>query len=92
MFTPPVGCQTDVSCKRSNCNKLKNLESRTSEVLSKDGKQRVPPFYHVALHVSSFVDFLLVLMNSTRNRSIATNWKMNSMFGAIFGTSRMALA
>ena len=50
--------QTDVNCKRSNCNKIKNLESRTSEVLSKDGKQRVLPFYHVALYVSSFVDFL----------------------------------
>ena len=50
--------QTAVSCKRSNCNKIKNLENRTSGVLSKGGKQRVNPFYHVALHVSSFVDFL----------------------------------
>ena len=50
--------QTAASCQRSNCNKLKKIESRTSEVLSKDGKQRVSPFYHVALHVSSFVDFL----------------------------------
>ena len=48
-----------VNCKRSNCNKIKNFESRTSEVLSKDGKQRVSPFHHVALHVSSFVDFHL---------------------------------
>ena len=39
-------------------NKRKKRESRTSEVLSKDGKQRVSPFYHVALHVCSFVDFL----------------------------------
>ena len=52
--------QTAVSCKRSNCNKneRKHRESRTSEVLSKDGKQRVSPFHHVTLHVSSFVDFL----------------------------------
>ena len=49
--------QTDVGCKRFTATK-KNLESRTSEVLSKDGKQRVSPFYHVALHVSSFVYFL----------------------------------
>ena len=51
--------QTAVSCKRSNCNKMKKiLKVDTSEALSKDGKQRVSPFYHVALHVSSFVDFL----------------------------------
>ena len=84
--------QTAVSCKRSNCNKIKNLESRTSEVLSKDGKQRVPPFHHVALHVISFVDFLLIIMSSTRNRSIATSWRKNSTMDAISDTSRMALA
>ena len=38
--------------------KYKILKVDTSEVLSKDGKQRVPPLYHVALYVSSFVDFL----------------------------------
>ena len=35
-----------------------NRESRSSEVLSKDGRQRVSPFYHVALHASSFIDYL----------------------------------
>ena len=52
--------QTAVCCKPSNCHKIreKNRGRRTSEVLSKDGKQRVSPFYHVALHVSSCVDFL----------------------------------
>ena len=49
--------QTDVSCKRSNCNK--NLESRHVWCFSKDGTQQVCPFYHVALHVSSSVNFLL---------------------------------
>ena len=83
--------QTSVSCKRSYCNKIK-IESRTSEVLSKDGKQRVFPFYHVALRVSSFIDFLWIIMNSTRNHSIATNWRKNSMIGAIADTSRKALA
>ena len=48
-----------VSCKRSYCNKIKKLESRTSEVLSKDGKKRVSPFYHVASYMSSVVDFLV---------------------------------
>ena len=45
LYTPCRLQQTAVSCKRSNCNKIreKNLESRTSEVLSKDGKQRVLP-------------------------------------------------
>ena len=57
LYTPRRLQQTAVSCKRSNCNKIFFFESRTSEVLSKDGKQRVHPFYHVALHVSSFVDF-----------------------------------
>ena len=56
----------------------KNRESRTSEVLSKDGKQRVSPFYHVALHVCSFV--------------LHQDWMKNSMIGASFDTSRMALA
>ena len=41
--------QTAVSCKRSNCNKIKkNLKAARLRVLSKDGKQRVSPFYHVA--------------------------------------------
>ena len=31
-------------------------------------------------------------MNSTRNHSIATNWRKNSMVGASIDTSRMALA
>ena len=48
------------------------------------------PFYHVALHASSFIDFLWIIVNSTRNRSIATNWRKNSMIGAVAGTSRMA--
>ena len=95
VHTPRRLQQTAVSCKRSNCNEinLKKLdESRTSEVLSKDGNQRVTPFYLVALHVSSFVDFLWIFMSSTRNRSIATNWKKNSMIGASIDTSRMAQA
>ena len=92
LYTPRRLQQTAVRCTRSNCNKIKNLESRTSEVLSKDGTQRVLPFYHVVLHVSSFVDFLLIIMSSIRNRSIATNWRKNLIIGAIFDTSRMALA
>ena len=63
LYTPRRLQQTAVSCKRSNCNKIENIkknrECRSSVVLSKDGKQRVSPFYHVALHVSSFVDFHL---------------------------------
>ena len=70
----------------------KNRESRSSEVLSKDGSKRVSPFYHVALHASSFIDFLWIIMNYTRNHSIATNWRKNSMIGAIADTSRMAWA
>ena len=81
--------QTSVSCKRSYCNKWKNLESRTSEVLSKDGKQRVSPFYHVALHVSSFIDFLWI-MKTTRIHSIATNLRKNLMMGAFPSTSSRA--
>ena len=94
LHTPRRLQQTAVSCKRSNCNKIrKNRESRTSEVLSKDGKHRASPFYHFALHVSSFVDFLwIIIMRSTRNRSIATNWRKNSMIGARIDTSRMVLA
>ena len=84
--------QTTVNCKRSNCNKLKNLESRHVWDLSKDGKQRVSPIYHGALHVSSVVDFLWIIMSSTRYRAISTNWKENSMIGASIDTSRMALA
>ena len=88
--------QTAVSCERSNWNKIekntKNRESRSSEVLSKDGTQQVSPFYHIALHVSSLNDFLLIIMSSTRNHSIATNWRKNSMIGAIADTSRMAWA
>ena len=59
LHTPSVAadyCQLSTIQLQQN---RKNLESRTSEVLSKDGKQRVLPFYHVALHVSSFVDFLV---------------------------------
>ena len=88
--------QTAVSCERSNWNKIekntKNRESRSSEVLSKDGTQQVSPFYHIALHVSSLNDFLLIIVSSTRNHSIATNWRKNSMIGAIADTSRMAWA
>ena len=85
LYTPCRLQQTAVSCKRSNCNKVreKNRESR---------KQRVSPFYHVALHESSFVDVLRIIMSSTRNRPIATNCRKNSMIGASIDTSRMALA
>ena len=53
--------QTTVSCKRSNCNKpQKNLKVDTSEVLvRRRHSQRVSTFYHVALHMSSIVDFLV---------------------------------
>ena len=88
--------QTALSCERSNCNniekKTKNRESRSSEVLSKDGTQQVSLFYHIALHVSSLYDFLLIIVSSTRNHSIGTNWRKNSMIGAIADTSRMELA
>ena len=36
----------------------KMLKIDTSEVLSKDGKQRISPVYHVAVRASSFIDFL----------------------------------
>ena len=54
--------QTAVCCKRSNCNKIreKNRESRTSEVWSKDGKQRVSPFYHDLDLVGSIGNFWIV--------------------------------
>ena len=49
--------------------------------------------HHVALHVISVCGlFLLIIMSSTKNRSTATNWRKNSMIGAIVYTSRMALA
>ena len=64
----------------------------TSEVLWKDGKQQVSPFYHVALYVAHVWTFIWIIMNSTRNRSIATSWRKNSMIGATVDISRMALA
>ena len=49
--------QTVVSCERSNCNNMENnkkqIRESRSEVLSKDGTQRVSPFCHVALCLSS---------------------------------------
>ena len=85
--------QTAVSCKRSNCNQMENSqkqirESRSSEVLSKDRTQRVAPFDRKPLHASFFIDFLWIIMKTTRNHSIATNWRKNSMMGAVPGTSR----
>ena len=96
LYTPRRLQQTAVICKWSNCNKTENIkknrESRSSEVLSKDGKQRVSPFDHVALHASSFINFHWILRNSTRTHSIATNWRKNSMTVAVADTSRMAWA
>ena len=60
--------------------------------LSKHGKQQVSPFYHVALYIAHVRTFIWMIMSSTRNRSIATNWRKNSMIGASIDTSRMALA
>ena len=53
--------QTTVSCKRSNCNKIRtNRESRhVWGFVKRRHKQRVSPFYHVVLHLSSVVDFLV---------------------------------
>ena len=62
-------------------------ESRSSEVLPKDRTQRVSPFYHKSLHASSFIDFLWILMKTTRIHSTTTNWRKNSMIGAVPGTS-----
>ena len=97
LYTPRRLQQTAVSCKRSNCNKIENNKNKFVKVVRlrfypKTAKQRVSPFYHVALHVSSFVDFLWIIMSSTKNHSIATNWKKNSMIGANIDTSRMAWA
>ena len=50
-------------------------QNRSSEILSIDRKQRVSLFYHIALHASLFVDFLWIIMNSTKIHSIATNWR-----------------
>ena len=61
IFTLSVGCSRPLSAANDLTATIKNLESRTFEGLSKDGKQRVHPFYHVALHVCSFVDFDLNL-------------------------------
>ena len=72
-------------------NQKQIRESRAFEVLSKYGTQRGSPFYHIALHASSFNDFLWIIMNSFKKHSIATNWRKNSMIGAIFHTSRMTL-
>ena len=61
VFTPSRRLQqTAVSCKRSNCNKI-GEKSWKSHVWSfvQNGKQRVSPFYHVALQVSSCVEFHL---------------------------------
>ena len=95
VFTPPVGYSRPPSAVNdptaTKWNK-KNRESRTSEVWSKDGKQQVSPFYHVALYVAHVRTFIWIIMSSTRNRSIATNWRKNSMIGASIDTSRMALA
>ena len=85
VFTPAAN---DLIATTENNEKIR--ESRSSEVLSTDGKQRVSPFYDVALHVSSFIDFLWITMKSTKNHSIITNWRKNSTIGAIGDTSRMA--
>ena len=93
LYTPRRLQWTAGSCKQSNCNKTKtNRESRSSEVLSQNGKQRVSPLYHVALHASLCIDFLWIIIHSTKNHSIATNSKKNSMIGANIDTSRITLA
>ena len=35
---------------------------------------------------------MLIVISCTKNRSIATSWRKNSMMGAIAGFSRMELA
>ena len=97
VFTHSVGCSRPTSAVSdplaTKWEQQKQIpESRSSEVSSKNRTQRVSPFYHLALHASSFVDFLWIVMNSTKNHSIATNWKKNSMIGAVADTSRMASA
>ena len=87
---PPSAVNDPIATKLRTLNKIVKVD--TSEVLWKDGKQKISPFYHVALHASSFIDILWIIMNSIRNHSIATNWRKNSMIGAIADTSRMAWA
>ena len=93
IYTPRRLQQTAVSCKRSNCNKInkkKNLEVDTSEVFV---KRRETTGLTVLSCRSHLWTFLLIVMSSTRNRSIATKcWRKNSTMGAIAGISRMALA
>ena len=85
--------QTAVNCKRSNCNKIKNLESRQVWGFVQRRQTTGPPVLscRFARKLICGHSFLFV-MSSTRNRSIATNWRKNSMIGAIVDTSRMALA
>ena len=77
--------QTTVSCKRSNCNKPKNLGSRHVWGCVKK-RHNGSPFYLLLFTWAQLRTFLLIVMSSTRNRSTATKmcW-MKRMMDAIAG-------
>ena len=75
VFTPPVGCSRPSSAVNGPTAKNSWTKSVWGFFFTKIHKQRVSPFFHVALHESSFVDFLWIILSSTRNRTIGTNWK-----------------
>ena len=63
VFTPRVGCSRPPSaCKRSNCNKIENNKNKFVKVVRlrfyPKTEHNGVPFYHIALHASSFIDFL----------------------------------
>ena len=62
VHTPRRLQQTTVSCKRSNCNKLKSKKKSWKSTrlrLCEETAQRVSPFCHAALYMSSVADFLV---------------------------------
>ena len=59
VHTPRRLQHTTVSCKRSNCNKLKKSWKSARLRLCQETAQRVSPFYYAALHMGSVADFLV---------------------------------
>ena len=99
VFTPPVGCSRPPSVANDPIETKKRIIQKIVKVARlrfypKTGHNKFHHSIISLLHVSSFNDFLLIIMSSTRNHSIATNWRKNSMIGAIADSlaSRMAWA
>ena len=83
--------QTAVSCKRSNCNKNKSWKSTRLGFFEKtadNGSIRSIMSLDTSTQLWTFI---WIVMSSTKNRSISTNWKKNSMIGVSTDNYRMTL-